>query len=278
MKLFAISDLHVGYPRNRAALDRTPPHPDDWLILAGDVGETAEHLDHTLAVLTRRFAQLLWVPGNHELWTRPVASGLSGTRKYAELLDVCRRHGTLTPEDPYVLFEGDGEPHRLAPLFLLYDYSFAPADVGPDRAVSWALESGILCADEHLLKPDPYPSRAAWCQARCLATQKRLAAVVEQDTSPLVLINHFPLRRELAQLPRIPRFAIWCGTERSRDWHLRFRASAVVYGHLHSRRSERIDGVRFEEVSLGYPGQWQDIGLGLEPYLRQILPATPGSF
>jgi hypothetical protein len=39
-RLLAISDLHVGYPENRALLDGLrPSDPDDWLIVAGDVGE-----------------------------------------------------------------------------------------------------------------------------------------------------------------------------------------------------------------------------------------------
>jgi predicted phosphodiesterase len=273
MKLLAISDLHVGHAANWKALERTPRHPEDWLILAGDVGETEQQLDRTLALLSERFARLIWVPGNHELWTRPEAHGLRGARKYSELLEVCRRHGTLVPEDPYVLWEGDGGHHRIAPLFLLYDYSFGPPGASPEDAVRWAVESGILCTDEYLLHPDPFPSRAAWCEARCSATEQRLAQTVAAEPYPLVLVNHFPLRRELAVLPRIPRFAVWCGTERTRDWHLRFRASVVVSGHLHVRHTQHVDGVRFEEVSLGYPGQWRDAGLGIEPYLRQILPA-----
>ena len=55
----------------RQALQSVRPHPYDWLILAGDVGETEEHLRFALSILTRRFAQLLWVPGNHDLWTLP---------------------------------------------------------------------------------------------------------------------------------------------------------------------------------------------------------------
>jgi hypothetical protein len=35
-----------------------------------------------------------------------------------------------------------------------------------------------------------------------------------------------------------------------------------------------VDGIRFEEVSLGYPRQWQP-ALGLAAYLRQILPFSP---
>ena len=33
--------------------------------------------------------------------------------------------------------------------------------------------------------------------------------------------------------------------------------SVVVYGHLHIRNTQFREGVRFEEVSLGYPQQWQ---------------------
>jgi hypothetical protein len=45
----------------------------------------------------------------------------------------------------------------------------------------------------------------------------------------------------------------------------------VVYGHLHIRSTERRDGVRFEEVSLGMAKQWQN-ERGVEGYLREILP------
>ena len=58
MKLWAISDLHVGYEENRRAVDALPAHPDDWLLLGGDTGETLAHLDFVLRTLQPRFAQL----------------------------------------------------------------------------------------------------------------------------------------------------------------------------------------------------------------------------
>jgi hypothetical protein len=65
---------------------------------------------------------------------------------------------------------------------------------------------------------------------------------------------------------------LWCGTSRTEDWHTRFRARAVVSGHLHFRTTLFRHGVRFEEVSLGYPRDWrQTRGIGW--YLREILPA-----
>jgi hypothetical protein len=174
----------------------------------------------------------------------------------------------LTPEDPYERWPGEGPPTFIAPLFLLYDYTFRPQDVQPERAVDWALEEGILCADEKLLSPHPFSSRAAWCTERCALSEARLAAL--DSGARTVLINHFPLRQEHARLPLIPRFCIWCGTTRTRDWHTRFRARAVVYGHLHVRGTRELDGVRFEEVSLGYSGQWSGDPAS---YLRIILPS-----
>ena len=71
MKLYAISDLQLAQPANRAALEALPAHPEDRLILGGDIGETEAHLHFALSRLSRKFQRLLWVPGNHDLWTLP---------------------------------------------------------------------------------------------------------------------------------------------------------------------------------------------------------------
>ncbi len=278
MKLHAISDLHVGFKQNRAALAGLAARPDDWLILCGDIGDTPEQLEFALATLGPKFAQLIWVPGNHELWTVPRATGSRGVARYEELVALCRRRGVLTPEDPFPIWQGEGGPHVLAPLFLLYDYSFRPDDVPIEEAVAWALEEDVMCSDELLLHPDPHASFGEWCEARCLESERRLEEVRARSDDPLVLIAHFPLKQELAVLPRIPRFMVWCGTRRTEDWHTRYRASVVVSGHLHIPSTRHLDGVRFEEVSLGYPEQWKhretQRGWRLEDHLRQILP-TP---
>lgn len=271
MKLWAISDLHVGHAENRQAIARIAPHPDDWLLLAGDLGETPGDLRFVFGTLHPRFRRLLWVPGNHELWTVRDSDGLRGEAKYRALVATAREHGVTTPEDPFPVFDGEGGPRLIAPLFTLYDYSFAPEGMTPEGARAWALEDGYECADERLLHPDPYPSREAWCAQRCAYSEARLAeALAAHGDVPTVLVDHFPLVPELAVLPRIPRFRIWCGTLRTRDWHRRFHAEAVVYGHLHLPSRRIIDGVRFEEVSLGYPRQWRRWH-GEDAQLRRIL-------
>lgn len=47
----------------------------------------------------------------------------------------------------------------------------------------------------------------------------------------------------------------------------------VIYGHIHLRGTTRLDGVRFEEVSLGYPKQWRRRALAMRAP-RQILPES----
>lgn len=270
MKLYAISDLHLGHAANREALAQMPFYPEDWLIVAGDVGETEAHLTEALHLLTARFAQVLWVPGNHDLWTLPNdPNPLRGEAKYHRLVEICRKFGVLTPEDPYVRWPGSSQPYWLAPLFLLYDYSFRPEHVAAEDALDWAAELYTVCADEAVLHYEPYASREAWCATRCRYTEERLSAM--EGKGDLILINHYPLRYDLAVLPLIPRFTLWCGTKRTEDWHQRFSVAAVVYGHLHIRNSQWRDGVRFEEVSLGYPRQW-DAEKEVADYLRQILP------
>lgn len=273
MKLWALSDLHVGYPENRRVIAELPAQPGDWLVLGGDLGESVEDLRFVLETLGPRFARLVWVPGNHELWTLPKADMPRGEAKYLQLVELCRKYGVLTPEDPYEIFDDGAARYLIAPLFTLYDYSFCPPGMTVAQALEWALEAGLQCTDEHLLFPDPYPSRAAWCAARCAYSEKRLTAALQAHPGPSVLIDHFPLLSQLAVLPAVPRFCIWCGTTRTHDWHRRFRAAAVIFGHLHIPQERLIDGVRFIEASLGYPRQWSRYPARVR--LRQILPLLP---
>ena len=273
-RLWALSDLHVSHRENREALGSIPAFPDDWLILAGDVGHGIGSLDWCFRQLAPKFRQVVWVPGNHELWSVPRSvPRLGGVALYERLVEIAHRHGVLTPEDPYPVLERRDGPVLIAPLFLLYDYSFRPPHVGRDQVVGWARQDGAVCSDEYVLHPDPFPDRESWCAARCEDAATRLAS--HPAALPKVLINHFPLEEQHAVLPRIPRFTPWCGTRRTRGWHVRFGACAVVYGHLHIRGTKWLDGVPFQEVSLGYPRQW-DRRRGVAAYLREVI-MTPRS-
>ena len=270
-RLLATSDLHLSHRANRAALEALGHYPDDWLIVAGDVGEKPEHLTQALDVLVPRFARVVWTPGNHDLWCPPDAMDRTrGQDRYEELVGICRAAGVMTPEDPYVEFPGAPGTY-VVPMFLLFDYTFRPPEIADRDAIAWARETGVVSGDEQMLDPAPWPSREAWCHARCDETEARLDALPE--ASRTVLVNHWPLRYDLARPPRVPRFSVWSGTTRTEDWGRRYRATAVVSGHLHLRTTLWRHGVRYEEVSLGYPRDWRR-ERGIDWYLREILPGT----
>ena len=142
-RLWALSDLHLSHPGNRAALEDFPAHPDDWLILAGDVTHGAQRLDRCLAGLTPKFRQIVWVPGNHELWTIPDrAPGLRGVALYEHLVGIARSHRVLTPEDPWPVVEHPDGPVLIAPLLLLFDgVPFQEVSLGYPR--QWNRQRGI---------------------------------------------------------------------------------------------------------------------------------------
>jgi hypothetical protein len=184
----------------------------------------------------------------------------------------------------------------VAPLFTLYDYSFhaggtaagdpvaavlaasdraasdraaidgaaidgAAIDDRKSAALATARKAGITPVDEGRLHADPYPSVAAWCRDQVAATERRLAAV----DGPVVLASHWPLVRDPVAALRHQEFAPWCGTTLTAGWHMRHQVLAAVYGHLHIPRTTRHDGVRFEEVSVGYPREWQRRGSAPPP-------------
>jgi hypothetical protein len=269
--LFATSDLHVSYADNLAVVDRLRPESDDdWLVVAGDVGDQFGDVEQTLRLLRDRFRQVIWAPGNHELWTHPRDPvSLRGEARYHALVEMCRDLGVLTPEDEYAVWPGVDGPVLVAPLFLLYDYSWrVPGVRTKEESLRLAYESGVVCTDEMLLHPDPFPDRESWCRARVAETRRRLDAT--DEALPTVLVSHWPLVRRPTDVLWFPQFAQWCGTDQTADWHVRYRAVAAVYGHLHIPRSSDYDGVRFEEVSLGYPREWQQRDRPVEP-LRRIL-------
>ena len=209
MRLFATSDLHLGHRSNREALVELPSYGDDWLIVAGDVGERPEHLVVALETLTPRFGQVIWTPGNHDLWSPRDADRTRGQSRYEELVDICHRFGVLTPEDDYP--EWPGAPGTfIVPMFLLFDYSFRPPDIPVDSAVRWARAAGVGSGDEQMLSPEPWGTIADWCRHRCDETEARLHALPADART--VLVNHWPLRYDLARPPRVPHFSVWSGT------------------------------------------------------------------
>ncbi|APT84953.1 metallophosphoesterase family protein [Corynebacterium aquilae] len=246
--LWAVADLHAAVAKNEGLIDSITPHdPGDWLIVAGDVAERTEKVLEVLENLNDRFAKVIWVPGNHELFCRS-SDRYTGRAKYDELVRGCRNLGILTPEDPYPVFDGV----TIVPLFTLYDYSFRRPGFTVEQAVQAAHDQQVVMTDQFAIAP--FVDIRAWCWDRLAYSIKRLSKV----QGPTILVNHWPLAIEPVLRMRFRELSLWCGTRHTRDWPTRYNAQQVVYGHLHIRGDMTIDGIPHREVSLGYPREWEN--------------------
>jgi hypothetical protein len=105
--------------------------------------------------------------------------------------------------------------------------------------VNWAIDSGVLSTDEALLRPDPYVNVPEWCEERCRCTARWLARAsvryprVDQPLSIAQEVGADSRNSSVFDLVR---------NERTADWHTRFNAKVVVSGHLHTRRTDWLDG------------------------------------
>ncbi len=252
--LLAVSDLRVGYIGKRETVERVQPSgDDDWLIVAGDVGERFSDIVWTLKTLRSRFAKVIWAPGNRDLWTQvgdPVTA--RGALRYEKLVRKLRAADIVTPEDPYPIWEGRCGPLVIVPLFLLYDFTFRSEGVfSTDDARERAHRARIDAPDEDLLFPDPYPTVEEWAAARRAIARARLDALPGEART--ILVSHYPLVRDpLADLDS-PEFAPWCGSAHTAEWPEHYRAEAVVFGHLHGPVTTWVGGIPHYDVSFGGP-------------------------
>src|SRR5690348_16936983 len=94
-RVFALSDIHVDYDvnvqwvRNLSRSD----YRDDILILAGDVTHKLPHLGATLSEFATRFAQVLFVPGNHDVWVLGEAPERTSFQKFDDVIAVVEDSG-----------------------------------------------------------------------------------------------------------------------------------------------------------------------------------------
>ena len=102
-RLLAISDLHIGFPENRAYADSLRPgDPDDWLIVAGDVGEMFADMGFVLGVAGEPIREGDLDAGQPRAVDAALRPGGSARRgAYEALLKVCRHFGVPTPEDEF---------------------------------------------------------------------------------------------------------------------------------------------------------------------------------
>jgi len=237
MRIFALSDIHVDYEVNAKWIRNLSQsdYRDDLLILAGDVSHKQTLLASCLNALTRRFRQVLFVPGNHDLWVLGEGKEKTSLQKFLEVADTVEASGaSMQP------FRRDGV--LVMPLFGWYDYSFGePSEILMNvwtdfRACRWP--EGYDAADvaEHFARMNRVPP--------AIAGEK------------VITFSHFLPRIDLVP-PYVPQkhrmLDPVLGSTRLEEQLRLLRPAIHVYGHSHINRTVMYDGIAYVNNAFGYP-------------------------
>jgi predicted phosphodiesterase len=237
MRVFAISDLHVDYQANARWVARLSAHEytQDVLILAGDVSSDLDKFKWCLDVLQGRFLQVLFTPGNHDLWVALDRRPWDSFQKFETLRGLVQNHGASM--SPYSAGE-----LTIVPLLSWYDYSFGAPDEELHRewmdfvACRWPVGWNAMEVTDRFLKMNKY-------------TRRRADEVI-------ISFSHFLPRVDL-----MPPFVQWStrrlypvlGTHRLDAEIRKLDAALHVYGHSHLNRRVTLGRTTYVNNAFGYP-------------------------
>ncbi len=237
MRVFAISDLHVDYEPNAQWVRQLSlsEYRDDVLIVAGDVSDAEDRLRNCLEALSRRFAQVLFVPGNHDLWVRRDAPELDSFGKFDRIQSLVRACGASMD----VFHHG---ALSIVPLLGWYDDSFgAPGDELLQgwmdyRACRWPAGFEARDTAGAFLAMNRY-------RRRC-------------DSEIIVSYSHFLPRIDVMPeaIPAAKRYLYpVLGCTALGDQVKALQSAIHVYGHSHVNQRIQLEGTLFVNNAFAYP-------------------------
>jgi Icc-related predicted phosphoesterase len=242
MRVFALSDMHVDYDVNARWVQNLSrsDYRDDLLILAGDISHRSVLLVSCVSALASRFAKVLFVPGNHDLWVVGEAPGKTSMQKFVEVMETVRDCGASTE----TFFRNDV---AIVPLLGWYDYSFGEPD--DDLMMMWA--------DYRACRwPEGFGPREVSEHFAGMNTAELHRTITNDTIAKVISFSHFLPRIDLVPtyVPRKHRFLDpVLGSTRIEAQLRRIDSSIHVYGHSHINRSVRVEGVTYINNAFGYP-------------------------
>jgi len=237
MRLFATSDLHTDYKENFRWLQELSDtdYTDDALIVAGDISDRLEIIRETLVLLRSKFRQLLFTPGNHELWVR--STDINSIEKLQLVLDLCDELGVAT------------KPLRLenlwvVPLFSWYEGIF-DSEMNSEKRTARR-----VWADFHFCK---WPADAAPLSDYFLRLNE---PHLRQYDAPVVSFSHFIPRHDLfppkeyLRVSWLENVSLCVGLD---DQIRQVNARVHVCGHTHTTFDRVVEGIRYVQNAVRYP-------------------------
>lgn len=239
MRIFTVSDLHVDYRENAlwvSEISRSD-FANDLLILAGDISDSMERIGRTIGTMAECFKQVLYVPGNHDLWVLRSKDVADSFEKFRKVRAVVEDNGASL--EPF-----HGKSTTIVPLLGWYDYSFGEPSAElrrrwmDYRACRWPENTHERDVAEHFTG---------------------LNEPISRSSKPVVIsFSHFMPRIDLMPsfAPERARFLFpILGTQLLEDQIRRVGSSIHIYGHSHVNRRAVRDGVVYINNAYGYPSE-----------------------
>ena len=236
MRLFALSDIHVDFEENWTFIEELSEYDykNDVLILAGDVAHSTSLIKKTFEALKKRFLEVIYVPGNHDLWVNHKEDETS-LDKFKTVNKIATKNGVRL--DP-VKFGS----LTVLPLFGWYDYSFGQ----PVEELKRSWVDYVACK---------WPE--SWDEAKITQhftsmNEKHL----DIKNKIIVSFSHFLPRVDIlpSEIPPIHRklFPVF-GTS-ILDKQIRTLGSNIhIYGHHHLNLQVSTNNTVYINNALGYP-------------------------
>lgn len=272
MRVFALSDIHIDYSGNQAwiaDLSRID-YQDDVLILAGDITDFLPKLEWCFQTLAACFRQVLFVPGNHDLWVMRDKVVPDSLQKF----DLIRQIATDTGVAMQTWSHGS---LTVVPLLGWYDYSFGvPGALLQEawmdfRACNWPDGYDAAAITRHFVQLNlpnlvglPYqpssPNRANVFNQHDagLFAPSAIAVPAAPPAHMVISFSHFLPRIDVMPhyIPPDKRMVYPVLGSSLIEAQVRAIAPQIhVYGHSHVNRRILIDGVEYINNAFGYPNE-----------------------
>jgi len=237
MRVQTVSDIHIDHRANHEWLKNISlqDYTNDILVIPGDISHRIELLQKGLEQLLRRFKEVVFVPGNHDLWVSN-KDDLS-TDKFTAVIKYARELGVKVSTLEYPDF-------RIVPLMSWYDFSFGK----PCKELKKLWLDFQVCRWPQLVGPIEV--------TRLMLEKNDLS--IPADHKITISCSHFVPRIDCMP-PRIPRrhrmiYPV-LGAD-GIDKQVRTIGSSIhVYGHSHVNRDIEIDGVRYVNNAFANPDE-----------------------
>jgi predicted phosphohydrolase len=264
MRIASVSDLHIDHPANRPALvdlaGAIHAGGADVVVVAGDVSHVDAHITGVVQSFRVVTDDVLYVPGNHELWQ--VDGPIDSWRRYREDLRrvVEDAGGHYLPHAPFV-----SEGVAICGTCGWYDHSFLLPEFrrGVDEAsLRDKTLDGMTWSDAHYVafRDDEGRLMSDAQVARVMESELR-GQLRELDADPLVrsvlaVTHHLSFSEAVQRTGTLP-WEFFNAFMGSRGLGDAIRSSAkvrsAVYGHTHNPGRFVVDGVHVLGTPLGYP-------------------------